>query len=94
MDSYEDGKGESALLPEENVYIPSIESVDSSDYRRKREAAGQPVLIKQIYQLADFFRKMQQKNRDLKRTVETISQSIPTIQTDIQDSVGKCPKNL
>jgi len=85
-DSYDDTQGESALLPEENIYIPPVEnfSASSTDYRRKREAAGQPVLIKQIYQLADFFRKMQQKNRDLKRTVEAISQSIPTLQTDIQ----------
>lgn len=51
--------------------------------RNRRDTSGQPVLIKQIYQLADFFRKMQQKNRDLKRNVEAIRNKIPTLETDI-----------
>ena len=75
--SYEDARIDSSGL------APELFDFDSDMSDRRRRSSDQPVLIKQIYQLAEYFKKMQHKNRELKRAVEAISNNIPVLETDI-----------
>ena len=72
-DSYEDAKMESGDLLPENY---------SSRYRRQTPS-GQPILIKQIYQLAEFFKKIQHRNKELKRIIDNLSDQIPVVNRKI-----------